>query len=281
MTNLLLLRYNCSSFELNLRIFCATIEQKLPTNYMVDFKSLKNEVLSVLSLEEFEECDLLNMTLIAILELTEDQAGINYPHPYTIARFINEILGKNTRLRRGTEKKSMPVENEGVKEEAISKLIKLKNNIPLFASGMNSTEQQQISDSPKKMLSGYGLNPDNIINRLETACLNLYIQSKKSEGSFSSKKIGEAIDQCIEAFHKETSTDEREDLKQKYKNIKIRLLVEANYFKESADGTLSPGESRSAIERNYLKYLVKKSIKKIEVKSPKYAENLQELLNKY
>jgi len=227
----------------------------------MDFEKIAKKILSVFDVKEFQECDLLNMVLIATSELTADDSEINYPHFYTITRCINAVLGKNTRGRRGTKTKISAVKNEGILQDSVEKCI--ANHSTLFTEGIDLAKNQDIKDSPRTTLKGYGLNQDNIITLGETAYLRICILSKKSEGACAPASINEAIKECIEMFHGNLSKTELAEKEDDYRDNTLSLLIRAKYFYQTKNKWLGvPSSNRSVTEEKYLKYLMERALQR-------------------
>lgn len=253
-------------------------------------KAIRELVSRKNSLEDFEECGLLNMCMIAVYEMT-DKNKIEYPHYYTVTRSINEVLGRNTAKMRGREEKDANgsvikevIENEGVKQSQIEKTFN-SNTPSIFIKGKSPAWVQELN-LPKesgRFLRGWRINHKSTVSFLGTAYLFKKLSERINEFGLSPDEVQSVLDNTAEDFCGELDDKTLEKEKKTFK-AKLNSLVRQKYLKYDADGYLVIREliikpestnrnsqsnsdiniTKKEIEACYLNYLFQKSLRELK-----------------
>jgi hypothetical protein len=223
-------------------------------------------ILSFISKNDFEKCNLLNKVLICVWQLTE---GDNLkPHPYTITRCINKVRGKATAsdLRGRKPKVKQPhLKNEGYKQRKIEDCLSRSSHIIYFTKTTDSPHKQGIS-SIKETIIGWEINHDGVISYLETEYLYYCLRKQFINHGISVSARQNAFRKAIKDFFGELPKEEYDEKIRIYQD-KLQTLIDQNYFEFAKDGYLiTPTENRKSKEVAYHEYLYNQAIYKIEKK---------------
>ena len=232
-------------------------------------------ILSVMDREEFSSYGIFCQILIAIYELTH-KGGVAFPHPYTITRVINEVLGKRSGSQRGV---NPVIQAEGYNQIAIERGMK-EFREELFERGKSPWYIQGANTA--KWVYGWSIKEKSIITFPRTALLflnlckelNLYgIQPNKLQGVIQ-KTIRDILDFKT---YSDTYEETVKGNELSYYRRKIDFLIEHNYFKvANADKCLEEvtlfiirkgrkiSFTRRDHEKGYLEYLAKLALKEAE-----------------
>lgn len=230
----------------------------------------KNQILEVVTADEFRGFGLFNMVLITLYELT-NESKIEFPSYKATTKVVNSVLGKESGSIRGRIPR-VPVENGGFEQLSIERTINGFKDV-IFDSGKSPLSIQENDNNPKWM-TGWRINIENIITFPRTSLLFLNLVEHIGEFGIKPNKVEEIIQvsirQCLN-LGKDKSVPE--EYLSKFKD-KIGFIVSQKYLEyDGYDSYLIVPElsikkrngrevryTRKEHERGYLNYLNKKAL---------------------